>query len=350
MSDFAIVQIYPKDLKSIKKIEDLLAQEGIRKDQNLDYMCAIFDENKQVIATGSAYKDTLRCLAVDKHYQGEGLLNKIVSHLIAVENSRGYHHLFVYTKISSSFFFQNIGFYPIVTVQDHLVFMENRPHGFSNYLNKLAQHPFKKENAKISAVILNANPFSLGHLYLIETASKESDLVHVFMVSQDSSLFPFDVRKKLIIEGCAHLDNLVFHETGPYIISNSTFPSYFQKDSLSVARSHALLDISIFHIIAERLNIRHRYVGQEKTSQVTAVYNQVMQELLPTYGITLHEIERKKIGDTTISASTIRQYIKNGQIEKIKDLVPATTYQFLLSPEAKQIIDAIKASESVIHY
>lgn len=350
MSDFTIVQIYPKDLKSIKKIEELLAQEGIRKDQNLDYMCAIFDENQQVIATGSTYKDTLRCLAVDKTYQGEGLLNKIVSHLIAVENSRGYHHLFVYTKLSSSIFFQNLGFYPIATVEDQLVFMENRPHGFSNYLDQLDRQPLKKENTKVSAVILNANPFSLGHLYLIETASKESDIVHVFMVSQDSSLFPFEVRKRLIIEGCAHLDNLVFHETGPYIISNSTFPSYFQKDSLAVARSHALLDISIFHIIAERLGITHRYVGQEKTSQVTAVYNKVMQELLPTYGITLHEIERKKVDDTTISASTIRQYIKDGQIDKVKNLVPATTYQFLMSPEAKQIIHDIKASDSVIHY
>lgn len=86
---------------------------------------------------------------------------------------------------------------------------------------------------------MNANPFTLGHLYLTERASAENDTVHLFMVSEDASLIPFKVRRRLVTEGTSHLDNIIYHDSGPYIISSATFPSYFQKDMDSVIESHA---------------------------------------------------------------------------------------------------------------
>ena len=132
---------------------------------------------------------------------------------------------------------------------------------------------------------MNANPFTLGHLYLTERASAENDTVHLFMVSEDASLIPFKVRRRLITEGTSHLDNIIYHDSGPYIISSATFPSYFQKDMDAVIESHAKLDLVIFTKIAHALGIGRRYVGEEPHSRVTGIYNQIMEKELPKAGI-----------------------------------------------------------------
>lgn len=41
------------------------------------------------------------------------------------------------------------------------------------------------------------------------------------------------------------------------MISNATFPSYFLKDELSVIEGHALLDLSVFSIIAGTKGLRN---------------------------------------------------------------------------------------------
>lgn len=45
MSEYTISQVYPGDKTTLAQIDALLQQEGIRRDGNLDYTCAMFDEN-----------------------------------------------------------------------------------------------------------------------------------------------------------------------------------------------------------------------------------------------------------------------------------------------------------------
>ena len=131
MSEYTISQVYPTDKTVLAQIDTLLGQEGIRRDGNLDYICAMFDEEYNVIGTGSCFGNTLRCFAVSSAHQGEGLLNQIITHLIEVQCARGNMHLFLYTKVKSSKFFGDLGFYEIARVEDTLVFMENRLRGLS---------------------------------------------------------------------------------------------------------------------------------------------------------------------------------------------------------------------------
>ena len=99
------------------------------------------------------------------------------------------------------------------------------------------------------AVVMNANPFTLGHQYLIEKAASACSLLHLFIVSEDASLVPFPVRFQLVKDGISHLSNVVLHKTGSYLISNATFPSYFLKDEESAICSHARLDaVSYTHL------------------------------------------------------------------------------------------------------
>ena len=349
MAEYCISRIYPSDKKAFSKIDSLLRQEGISRDANLDYTCAIYDDDMHIIATRSCFKNTLRCMAVDHRHQGEGLLNQIVSHLIDYQYSRGIYHIFIYTKLSTEKFFRDLGFYEIARVDGKLVFMENRATGFSDYLDSLKG--FWMEG-NCSAIVMNANPFTLGHRYLIEQAAAASDHVHLFIVSEDASLFPFEIRKRLVMEGVSDIKNVICHDSGPYIISNATFPSYFLRDSRDVIESHARLDIEIFARIASACNISSRFVGEEPFSEVTGIYNRIMQEQLPAHGIACHIVPRKPMegSDQPISASTVREAIRTGDVQLLKRLLPESTLSFLQSKEAAPLIQRIKAAASVVHY
>ena len=347
MSEYAISQVYPTDKQTLAQIDALLQKEGIRRDGNLDYICAMFDENYKVIGTGSCFGNTLRCFAVSSDHQGEGLLNQIITHLIEVQYARGNLHLFLYTKVKSAKFFGDLGFYEIARVEDTLVFMENRRDGFGSYLRNLEK---TKTGGKSAALVMNANPFTLGHQYLVEKAAAACDTLHLFVVSEDASLVPFAVRKRLVAEGVAHLPNVILHDSGPYIISNATFPSYFLKDEAAVISGHARLDLAVFTKIAKALNITARYVGEEPTSQVTGLYNQIMQEQLPKAGMECIVIPRKEVNGKAISASTVRQCLQTGDWNTLETLLPQTSLAYFRSPEARIIIDRIRKTENVVHY
>lgn len=344
---YTISQIYPSDQRALAKVDALLKQEGIERDGNLDYIAAMYDEDYNMIATGSCFLNTLRCFAVSKAHQGEGLLNQIITHLIEVQFERGNLHLFLYTKTGSAKFFGDVGFYEIARVDGTLVFMENRRDGFKSYLRRLEK---TRTEGSSAALVMNANPFTLGHQYLAEQAAAACDTLHIFVVSEDASLIPFSVRKKLVSDGTAHLPNVVLHDSGPYIISSATFPSYFLKDKEAVIRGQARLDIEVFKRIAATLNISVRYVGEEPTSQVTGLYNAIMASELPGAGIDCRIIPRKLVDGRAISASNVRKALQDGDWGMVSQLVPSTTLAWFQSDEAASVLERIRKADNVIHY
>ena len=346
MSD-TLTTILLNDTSAQKQMDVLLEQEGIRRDGNLDYTCGLFDEDWKLAATASCFGNTIRCLAVSNDRQGEGLLNQIVTHLMEVQAERGNTRLFLYTKPKSAKFFGNLGFYEIARVEGNLVFMENRRRGFGDFCSALEK---ARRGGRSAAIVMNANPFTLGHLHLVERAAAENDTVHLFVLSEEAGPIPFAVRKRLVEAGTAHLPNVVRHDSGPYIISSVTFPSYFLKDEDTVIRTHAALDLEIFGKIALCLNITQRYVGEERTSHVTALYNEIMATRLPELGVECRVVPRLEARGKPVSASTVRKYIHDGRLEDIHPLVPESTWNYFTSPEAQSVIEAIRREKNVIHY
>lgn len=343
-----IVKIQSWDSYGNRQVDQLLEQEGISRDKNLDYTCGMFDDDENLIATGSCFGNTMRCLAVSDAHQGEGLLNKIMSHLMEVQMMRGNNHVFLYTKLKSAKFMESLGFHEIARVGNHLVFMENRRKGFENFCESLKR--VCSEGKKTAGIVMNANPFTLGHQYLVEKAAAENDVVHLFVLSENAGPIPFSVRKRLVREGVAHLKNVICHDSGPYMISSATFPSYFLKDQDDVIRVQAELDIQVFCKIAQVLSIQSRYVGEEKRSHVTALYNAVMKEKLPKQGIACIEIPRTERDGEAVSASTVRQAIHDRDLESVKKMVPDTTYAYFASEEGAAVCRRIEAESNVIHY
>lgn len=346
MSDYQAVPLSPRDRRAMAQMDALLQQEGISRDRNLTYSAGIFDDGGQLIATGSLFENTLRCMAVSGEHRGEGLMADIVSHLVQVELERGHTHLFLYTKPKSAKFFAPLGFYEIARV-DRLVFMENRSNGFGRYLKSLAPCGGQTPGA---ALVMNANPFTNGHAYLLEKAARENERVVVFVLSEDRSLVPFRARMDMVRAAAAEYPNVLVAESGSYMISSATFPSYFLKDDALVTRTHAALDATLFTRIASALNLTRRYVGEEPFSEATRAYNEALRAILPAAGVELRVVPRAQEGGAPISASHVRQLIHDGQFEAIRPLVPKTTFDYLSSEAGARALANIRAASNVIHH
>lgn len=338
-----IRRIYKSEKRAMEEVVALLVQEGISLDENLDCTLGLYDDDGKLVATGSYYQNTLRCLAADRARQGEGLMATIVSRLVEELFSQGRQHLFVYTKRTAAQSIAALGFHEIAATNE-VVFLENRRTAFKDYLSGLSRPEVTPK--KVGAIVMNANPFSLGHQYLAETAAAACDVLHLFMVSEDVSAFPYKVREKLIIEGTKHLPNVYHHPTGPYLVSSATFPSYFIQESEALTLAQARLDARVFGRIAKELGITDRFVGDEPLSPATNLYNQAMGEELPREGIQLTVLKRKSDnGVEPISATRIRRLLKEGQLEAVQPLVPATTFAFLQSEEGQKIAEKMREAK-----
>ncbi|MGF7143653.1 cytidyltransferase-like protein [Anaerotaenia torta] len=199
------------------------------------------------------------------------------------------------------------------------------------YLSLLEKYRIDDKRKRLGAIVMNCNPFTKGHKYLIATSAKKVDYLYIFVVEEDKSFFPFKDRFKLVKEGTKDIPNVIVVPSGKLIISALTFPGYFVKDNPGEVKIDTSTDIEIFSkYIAPALNIKIRFVGEEPFDIVTRQYNESMKSILPQYDIEFSEIPRHTVNENVVvSASLVRKYLKEKEFDKIKDLVPETTYQYL---------------------
>lgn len=207
--------------------------------------------------------------------------------------------------------------------------------GLKEWLDNLKKYK-SETKGRCGAIVMNCNPFTRGHLYLIETAAREVDVLYVFVVQEDKSVFPFQDRIRLVKEGTKHISNVTVLPSGQYMISASTMPGYFEKEDLQNEKLDASQDLGIFsQYIAPALNITIRFAGEEPLDHFTRQYNESMKEIFPEYGIKFMEIPRKEEEGEVISASRVRRLLKEKKWEEIRKMVPDCTYEYLLDQKAK---------------
>lgn len=187
----------------------------------------------------------------------------------------------------------------------------------------------------IGSVVMNCNPFTLGHRFLVEQALEQCDFLIIFVVQEDKSRFPFEERLRLVKEGVADLEHVAVFPSGKFVLSSLTFSEYFNKSELQDRTIDTSLDVTVFaREIAPCLHITKRFAGEEPCDTVTRQYNETMRRILPEYGIEFVEFPRKtdvRGRGTFISASRVRELLKKRDFEAIKPLVPETTFQYLLT-------------------
>jgi len=188
----------------------------------------------------------------------------------------------------------------------------------------------RERRLKVGCIVMNANPFHLGHEYLVEYAASRVQKLFVMVVSEDKSDFTFAERFELVKRGTEQFPNVEVLPSGNFVISQQTFSGYFNKENLQNVTVDSTDDVKIFaEEIAPSLGVNVRFVGEEPEDTVTRQYNETMKSFLPPYGIDFYEIPRREIDGKVISAKTVRVALKAGDFDKIKKLVPATTYKFL---------------------
>lgn len=193
-------------------------------------------------------------------------------------------------------------------------------------------HDFAKMHSNVNgSIVMNCNPFTLGHRYLIEQALKTVDHLIIFVVEEDKSIFTFKERFAMVKEGTRDLKNVTVVPSGDFILSQTTFPEYFLKIEDEDIIHNVEYDITLFaEQIAPKLNITYRFVGEELGDKVTNEYNKAMKRILPEHGIHIVEIPRAKTeNDIVISASVVREKLLNGENEDINRLIPKSTRNIL---------------------
>lgn len=302
----------------IDPLRQFLARCGIAFDPAVRFT-ALLMEDEEILATGSMDGAVIKCVAVSPEHQGEDLTGQIMTVLLQHAAEKGLRQLMLYTKPRNQYLFAGYGFYPVIRTADVLL-MENRRDGLDAFLTSL---PRPETAGPVGCIVANANPFTLGHRYLVERAAGECALVHLFILSEDRGMFTPQRRLEMAKAACADLPNVLVHPTGPYMVSAATFPSYFLKDKTRVEDVRCEADIRLFgEKIAPALGITRRYVGTEPECAVTARYNAQMKAALPAYGVEVIEVPRKEVQDQPVSASRVRALAEQGDLDGLSALLP----------------------------
>lgn len=366
-----IQTLNPTTPRQRQRIEAFLKRNGLRFD-DMHYYAAITDDDGEMIAGGGLKGNVIKCVAVDDAHKGEAIANTLISHLIAHANEEGHSNVMLFTKPKNRQLFESLSF-RLLAEAPEAVLMETGIGGINNmveqlkkikeegevckennqeckkeektnlnittpqHLNPSAPQPLTATTPFRGVVVMNCNPFTLGHRYLIEKAAKQVERLFVMVVREDCSLFAYAERKAMVEQGVAHLKNVTVIDGSEYAISQATFPTYFLKRLDDAADTQMLLDLDLFRRhIAPALGATVRFVGTEPTDQLTRRYNQLMHEVLAG----VRETARLEKEGNAVSASRVRKAMEQGDMSTIRQLVPPTTLPYIIAHLATQALQA----------
>ena len=322
-----------------RKVEQFLEANQLRLDA-LDYYAIVTRrESDEILAGGGLQGDIVKCIAVGEQLRDEHISNRLISHLMSEASQRGHQSVKVFTKPQNRQIFESLGF-RVVGEAPLAILMENG-RGIEKYVELLKglnvellnQHSTVNSQLPIGVIVMNANPFTRGHQYLIEQAAQQVEHLFVIPVKEDKSLFSYAERKAMMEnfitqQPSAITQKITICDGSDYAISAATFPTYFLKKLDDAADTQMRLDLDIFRRhIAPALGATIRFVGSEPDDALTRRYNELMREMLPD----VREIERLQENGEVVSASKVRKALENGDFQRAAALVPPTTIPYLLA-------------------
>jgi len=314
----------------------LVESQGLRFEEGCDDLVGLYEAGR-LVATAARAGAVLKMFAIDPAHQGGETLGALATELTRLGRAAGEEGFFVFTRPEHAVSFEALRFRLLAT-HERAALLEHGG-GLDRYL---ARHAALARPGRNGAAVVNGNPFTLGHLHLVETGSRQVDTFYLFVVREDRSVFPFAARYRLAAEATRHLGNVVLLDTGPYAVSAATFPTYFLKRLDEVATAQMQLDARVFAAhLAPPFRIRTRFVGEEPFDATTAAYNRTMREVLPQYGVALVEIPRRAGPDGPVSATRVRDALARRDFDAIGRMVPAPTLDYLRSAEGLALAERL---------
>ena len=318
----------------------LIEGQGLRFETGFDELAGLFDQDR-LVACGARAGYVLKMLVILPGYQGGDSLGALVTPLVRSASEAGHDTVFVFTAPGNAPSFQALNF-RLLAAHGQAALLEHGP-GLEAYL---AEHAHQVTPGPNGAVVVNGNPFTLGHLHLVETAARQVGQLYLFVVREDRSVFPFEVRCRLARKATAHLANVTVLDTSRYAVSAGTFPSYFMKRLDEAASTQMGVDLALFgRCLAPPFHIVRRFAGQEPLDPTTAEYNRMMAEVLPACGVAWTEVPRIQAGGAPISATRVRAALRAGNLDGLEALVPPATLEYLRSPQAAPVAQRLRAGK-----
>lgn len=346
MYDLKLEKVNLKSQDEKEEVYRFLESSGLILDSDVDYTIVLRDLGGNIKATCSKAKNVFKCFAISEDLRGENVTSSLISNLVDKLFEEGMFHCFIFTKPDKVKIFTSLNFKLLYEVQDAAL-LEYGAYDINKTLKDMSSKYGINANTAKGTLVMNCNPFTKGHRYLIEEAAKSCEEVLLFIVEEDKSLFQFKDRYAIVKEGVRDLKNVIVIPGGEYIISSATFPSYFIRKEDERMKAYQNIDCGIFgKYFCNKFNIVKRFVGREPYCNVTSAYNETLKSVLPKCGVELIEIERVKFDEYYISASKVRELIKIGELEKVKEIVPEVTWKFLNSQSGKEVTERIKNSNS----
>lgn len=287
--------------------ERLLTDCGLHPDLPPLYL-GVYDGDDRLLAGAGLDGNVVKCVAVREETRGEALINPLFSQLLVTARMNGHRNVSVYTKPEHRRLFESLAMH-YVGGGSKAILLESDARGIAAYCDRLRRIATEAGGQRRGVVVMNCNPLTIGHHYLIKQAAQCVDRLFVIPVTEDRSMFATAQRVRMIEECCAEFNNVTVCPGSGYSISRATFPSYFLKEISDATEAHIELDCDIFRRhIAPALGATVRFVGTEPTDGLTALYNKKMRENL---GIEVREIERLDRGGVAVSASRLRRGISD---------------------------------------
>lgn len=325
--------------EEIKKVRNFLESIDLKYDDDIDYTIYIEDE-ENIVATISVSKYIIKSFGIRKDYQGLNIGNILISHIINYFNNKKIYYYQVYTKPENINIFLSLNFNHIASSKN-VTLLECNNFSIIDTLNKI-KSDLNLANPDIASIVINANPTTNGHLYLINQVAKRHHHLIVLLVEEDKSVFNFSDRLFMLKEATKNISNVYIIPSTKYIISSLTFPTYFLKKDVDEVYEQAEIDAIIFKkYFMPILGIKKRYVGTE-TDIVTNKYNQKLKEML---GEDLIVIERIKYENSVISASHVRKLLQKNKLDEVANYVPVSTLEFLKSLRGQEVIKHLQKGE-----
>ncbi|HMB16971.1 MAG TPA: [citrate (pro-3S)-lyase] ligase [Pelovirga sp.] len=315
----------------------LVEESGFTFEEEYDLLFGKFEDG-ELVATAARDHNVFKMICIRESHRGGQCLGELVTALIDSCAYSDIRNFFIFTTLENRGAFAHLNFTPLVT-HGKICLLEHG-NGLASYLQ---QHNALKQAGNNGAVVVNCNPFTRGHRYLIEAAAAQVDHLYIFVVREDRSLFPFDVRMALVREGTADLNNVSVLDTSDYAVSQVTFPGYFLKQDDDRLQLQMEIDLLLFaRQIAPFFGITHRFIGTEPFCRTTRSYSDTMPCILGPEGIQTIQLERKISGDAPISAFRVRKALRNEDYEALRKLVPAATLEFLRSADGRKLLTTSK--------
>lgn len=319
-----------------ERVSTMLAANGLRTEA-LDLYIGVFDQDDRLLGGGGLCGNVIKCIALDASLRGEAISNTLVSRLRTEARQRGHRNIFIYTKPENEPLFCSLAFH-VIARSPKAVMLESDRRGISSYCAYLAS--LRRDNVDAAAIVMNCNPLTRGHLYLIEHAASQCGHLFIIPVMEDKSLFPYRMRLSMMRDACSRFDNVTVCDGSPYAVSAVTFPSYFLKCADDATDTSIQLDLDIFcRHIAPALGVATRYAGSEPTDALTARYNELMAEMLPKHGLRFREIPRLQADGVSISASRVREYLSNGRFAEALAMLAPTSVPYVMAHLATEALE-----------